>query len=651
MKLTQSGKSPLSIFLFLMGGVLIVYGQSLLANHPYNRHVGMLTLVVIGIFMVLFGIWIIEKGLPRWLARFLEWLSNHSIQEWQLGCLMLAIPTALVVPLAAGSDARMISPILSISAWLVAIGLVVAGTWVQPAPLRWPSWRQVVLFLGLTGVAFLLRVILVGQIPIMLTGDEASAGLAAEEFTRGAWNNIFITSWYAFPSFFFTLPSFFITLLGHTTEALRIPSAIAGALTVTASFFIAHAMFGKRAAWFTAVFLAAFHFHIHFSRIGLNNIWDGLWYIVTIGALWYGWEKDRRNAYLLAGLSLGISQYFYSSSRTILALILVWLILAVILDRPRLKHSLVNLVCMFLVTTVVTLPLVLHYYKFPNTFFEPMNRVALTSAWLRQQVVITGSPAWKIVLNQVGLALGSFTYAPLRAWYTPDVPLLRPLAAGLFLIGIILLLFRKTKWHIIPIMLWLLAFIVIGGLSESTPAAQRYVAAAPVCALLVGFGLSESSVVLGDIIGRRKHWITFISIVLVAILAVDELYFYFYKFTPHSAISTARSNGVIAQTLANYLETKPGDTQVLFFGSPNMGYYSVPSIQYLVPEIKGTDINDSWSPAFKLGITSRHLIFVFLPDREAQTSLVQADFPNGKLIDIPAADGKLLYTLYEVNQH
>ena len=609
----------------------------------------MLVLVAIGLLMVFFGTWTIEKGLPRWLARFLEWVSNHSIQEWQLGCLMLAIPTALVVPLAAGSDARMVSPIFSISAWLIAIGLVVAGTWIQPAPLRWPSWRQVILFLGLTGVAFLLRAILIDQIPIMLTGDEASAGLAAEDFARGTWNNIFITSWYAFPSFYFTLPSFFITLLGHTTEALRIPSAIAGALTVTASFFVARAMFGNRAAWFTAVFLAAFHFHIHFSRIGLNNIWDGLWYIVTIGALWYGWEKDRRNAYLLAGLSLGISQYFYSSSRTILVLILVWMILAAILDRTRLKHAWVNLICMFLVATVVALPLVWHYVKFPNTFVEPMNRVALTSAWLRQQVIIAGSPAWKIVLDQVGLALGSFTYAPLRAWYTPDVPLLRPFAAGLFLIGIILLFLRKTKWHIIPIMLWLLAFIVIGGLSESTPAAQRYVAAAPVCALLVGFGLSESSIVLGDIIGKRKHWITFISIVLVAILAVDELFFYFYKFTPHSVISTARSNGVIAQTLANYLETKPGDTQVLFFGSPNMGYYSIPSIQYLVPEIKGTDINGSWSPADKLGITSRHLIFVFLPDNAAQISLIQTDFPNGKLIAVPAVNGELIYTLYEVN--
>ena len=419
----------------------------------------------------------------------MTWLSNHSIKDWQLFCLILSLPVGLVVPLAAGTGPKMISPLLAISAWFLAIGLVFAGTWIQPTPLRWPSWRLVVLMLGLTGVAFLLRVILVNRIPIMLTGDEAAAGIAAQDFSRGVLNNIFITSWYAFPSFFFTIPSFFISLLGHTTEALRIPSALAGALTVTALFFFARAMFGQRAAWFTAVFLAVLHFHIHFSRIGLNNIWDGLWYVVTIGSLWYGWEKDRRNAYLLAGLSLGISQYFYSSSRTILVLILGWIILAALFDRPRLKRAWVNLVLMFILTGIVILPLAWFYVKNPNTFLEPINRVALTSGWLRQEVINTNTPAWKIVLKQVGNAIGSFTYEPLRAWYTPDVPLLRPFAAGLFLIGIILLLFHRQKWHIIPIMLWLFAFMAIGGLSESTPASQRYVAAAPVCALLVGFGL------------------------------------------------------------------------------------------------------------------------------------------------------------------
>jgi hypothetical protein len=299
---------------------------------------------------------------------------------------------------------------------------------------------------------------------------------------------------------------------------------------------------------------------------------------------------------------------------------------------------------MFLITGVVALPLAWHYIKYPNTFLEPMNRVALTTAWLRQEVINTSTPAWKIVLRQAGLALGSFTYEPLRAWYTPDVPLLRPFAAGLFLIGIILLFIRRKKWHI----LWLVAFMAIGGFSESTPAAQRYVAAAPVCALIVGFGLSESALLLENVVEKGKRWITILSIILVAILTLDELNFYFRVYTPRSVISEARSNGVIAQTLANYLENKPRDTQVIFFGAPNMGYYSVPSIQYLVPDIKGIDINQLWSRSDKSRITSSHLIFVFLPNNLDQILPIQVDYPGGKLTSVPAADGELLYEIYEV---
>src|SRR5688500_19762850 len=52
------------------------------------------------------------------------------------------------------------------------------------------------------------------------------------EFANNEWNNIFITGWFAFPSFFPFIQSLSIRLFGQTTEALRIPSAFAGALTV-----------------------------------------------------------------------------------------------------------------------------------------------------------------------------------------------------------------------------------------------------------------------------------------------------------------------------------------------------------------------------------------------------------------------------------
>jgi 4-amino-4-deoxy-L-arabinose transferase-like glycosyltransferase len=644
----DSTKSLTSVLMFLTGGILILLEQNLIDIYPIEERNVLLILLAFGLILVIVGIWTFDKGFPNWFIRIQSSLSKYSISGWQFLCLILAVPVVFIVPFEAGSGAKMLNPWAAVLTWILAICLVVAGSWVQPAPLHWPSWRLVTLTLSLTITAFLLRAILADRIPILLNGDEGSSGLAAASFTNNTWNNIFITSWYGFPSFFFTIPAGFIGTLGRTIYALRIPSAIAGALTVTASFFVARAMFGKRAAWFSAIFLATFNFHIYFSRIGLNNIWDGLWYVVTIGAFWYGWEKDRRNAYVLAGLSLGISQYFYPSSHTLIILLLLWLIFAAIFDRSRLKRSWVNLVITIIVATIVAEPLIWHYIKYPDTFFEPMNRVGLSLAWLNQQVINTGTPAWKIVLNQIALAFGSFTYDHLQAWYTPDTPLLRPLSAALFLIGIVLVFLRKQKWHIIPLMLWLFAFVAIGGFSESTPAAQRYVAAAPVCALLIGYGLSESAGLVEKVFFGRKRWINIISFTLIAILALDELNFYFRVYTPHSSISLARSNGMIAQTLADSLETKAKDTEVLFFGFPSMGFYSIPSIQFLVPAIRGFDINEQWPPIKKPVISSNHLLFVFLPNNIDQIPKVKSDYPVGLLTSVPAADGELLYETYEV---
>ncbi len=132
-------------------------------------------------------------------------------------------------------------------------------------------------------------------------------------------------------------------------------------------------------------------------------------------------------------------------------------------------------------------------------------------------------------------------------------------------------------------------------------------------------------------------------------MAADELNFYFRVYTPHSSLSLARSNGVIAQTLANYLETEPKDTEVIFFGFPSMGYYSIPSIQFLVPDVRGIDINEPWPPIIKPVFTSNHLLFVFLPNNVDQIPKVQSDYPLGQLSSIPAVDGELLYKTYEVN--
>ncbi len=78
-----------------------------------------------------------------------------------------------------------------------------------------------------------------------------------------------------------------------------------------------------------------------------------------------------------------------------------------------------------------------------------------------------------------------------------------------------------------------------------------------------------------------------------------------------------------------------------------MGFYSIPSLQYLVPGIEGIDIDQPWGAPENPLPTANRLILIFLPIREDQIALVQADYPGGRLSSMTAADGQILYWRYD----
>ncbi|MGH2521676.1 MAG: glycosyltransferase family 39 protein [Anaerolineales bacterium] len=587
------------------------------------------------------------KRFPAWvyqpLARF---SARLGVSPVHLACLGISPLLSLLAALAAGDGVLMISFPLSMMAWGLAIGLVLIGTRSdEQFRLRLPPgvalWT-----VGLIVVAFLIRGIGTARAPTVLTGDEGSTGLSALNFITGQANNLFSIGWRGFPALYFFIQSLSIRLFGQTSEALRLPSALVGAVTVGGLYLMGRAMFGHRAALLGAIFLAAFHYHLHFSRIGLNNIWDGLAYVITLGLLWRGWQTGARAYFVWAGLALGLAQYFYPSSRMLLALVPAWVLIAGVLDRARLKQVFVSLWLMAFTTMVVVLPLAWYFSRHWNDFMGPMRAVSILGPWLQNEMRLTGQPAWQILLRQISLGFQGFTATPLKAWYRPGTPMLRPFTAGFFLIGISLLLVRPRDARMLLLGLWLSALAVVVGLSESTPAAQRYVAAAPACALVVGYGLGELARRLGNSWPRQAQWFGLLAFAFMVGLAADDLRFYYLQYTPHSDFGDF--NTTVANRLAQHLQDKSEEWQVLFFGAPRMGYRSISSLQYLAPHIQGLDINQPWGAADNPQPTSQHLIFVFLPGHEADLAAVHAAYPGGRLLQENwQVDGSVLYFLYE----
>ena len=642
--------APLRTSLLLTGATLVIFGQIIMQDLPVDQRGKLVWISLVGAALFLSSAINVmsNNANPSQSEQIIRRIANwFCVADWQVIFLLTSPLLSWLAWQAAGEGRLMVNSVVAILAWLLAIAAVIIGASFKSSlqGIKFEP-RNLILPLVLTLIAFLIRGLATDRFPIALTGDEGLSGIEAVEVLKGELNNPFISAGYSFPSLYYFLQALSIHLFAQTTAALRLTSALGGALTVTALLYVGSVMFDRQTGLLAAIFLAAYSFHVHFSRFGLNNIWDGLWYIIIIGALWNGWEHEKNKSFAMAGFSLGMAQYFYPSGRALIIPILGWLFLIRIFNREKFKRVFSGILIMFIVTTVIILPLAIFYWHHPDEYMAPFRRVSIFGPVLNGMVQSTGQPAWLILLKQIWLGLQAFTYIPVRAFYEPGTPLLRGLAASLFLLGLLLLLIRGRDTRFLLIALWILTFGLIGGLSDSTPAAQRYVAAAPVCALLVGYCLSEITSIFEKLWPQLTRILHGVVIVVAILIAIDELNFYFNTYTQKTVVDWSHNNTMIAQHLADYLREKPTDVQVVFFGSPFMGYYSIPSLQYLVPHIKGVDATLPWEAFDKSAITGTKLIFVFLPGNESALDLVRVEYPGGQSHTEIASDRKPLYWYY-----
>lgn len=567
----------------------------------------------------------------------------------------LSLLFAITAGLAAGDQDQLRAPVLAVAAWVLGMVFALAGGWRRPTTnpgrpvsrflspdvLKEFSWP-----LAFTALSFVLRAWALAEIPIVLTGDEGSVGLNAIRFLDGSADNPFNVGWFSFPNLYFYLQSRGIDLLGRTIPALRVPSALAGSLTVGGVFLLARALFGRRAAIFSALLLIVMPYHVHFSRLGLNNVWDGLFFVTALGLFWRGWTHNSRPTWLLGGLAVGLSQYFYVTGRALPVLAALWLLAAGLLDRRRLRRAAPELLLGAWAALAAAFPLGLFYLKHPADFLTPLARVSTLGASAPRALPEAGG------LERLARGLGAYTHTPLQGpFYTAGTPLLRALPATFFLVGVVALviaLYRgRSGRRARPLLLlfWLALFGLVGSLSDYPPAAQRYVAAAPAAALTAGWGLEVFSTgIRGAWPARRRIWLALI-VLLATGIAVGSLRFYFFEYGPASALGG--SDTLVADRLVETLPEE-ADVHLFFFGGDRMAHDSIRSLPYLRPDLTAQTVSGVWRPSH-VPDSAHRLFFIFLPGEEDHQAGVRESYPGGSLSEALDFEGTLLFTQYEVD--
>lgn len=664
--------------LLALGGVLLVgYGQVLLlASESLTWQAG----ILLGVGMLLFGVAAGWQALFPSVDATVHWARSELARAWHyLTADRAWRGIALLVSVAATGGLlyvlQLTPPMQSYTwgllVWSLAIGLVLAIFW-SPAVLPPRDWLRKLqmpphrtIWLALAGVlvvALGVRLWSLDSVPSTLGGDEGSQGVEAMRVLEGAVNNPFSTGWLGVPTLSFYFNSLSIAPLGNTIWALRLPWALVGTATVLVVFLLVWRLMGLSMAFATAALLAVYHYHIHFSRLGSNQIADALFVALALLFLYRGYDRRSPFDWALCGAVVGTAQYFYAGARLTAVLVIVLVAYFFVRDGGLrfVRERITELTALGLTTLVAAAPMLQYAFRFPDDYNARVNMVGIfQSGWLENEVAVRGEPMPLILWDQLQRAALAFNLYPDRTvWYGTPEPLLDPLSGGLMLLG---LGYGVVNWYnrrIFPMVAWWVCAMLLGGmLTESPPSSQRLVTMAVPAVFLVALAAHRLLDVLLAVVPtltlpRQLSPRGILVGALVIAFGVSSLRWYFVEYTPMYIYGSY--NGVVATALGKQARAEFGrDWHMIMFGPPRL-YLGFGSIPYLAPHVPGTDIPDPLSAPINEQYVlpdDKHLAFIFLPERYGELRYVQAAFPDGDLETVPApmADAtEPLYYLYTV---
>lgn len=394
--------------------------------------------------------------------------------------------------------------------------------------LRWS--REAWLVLGLTIVSAALRLTALGQFPAGLHGDEGRLA----DFTLihvypepGLTLSPFRVGLYSQPTLYNYIIWISMRLLGENIVGLRLASAVAGTLAVPMTYFAVSQFSaerpggdsGRRVALFSAVLMATYHYHIQWSRLSLNNIWDTLWIPAMLGFFAWGWSARQPAGAVLSGVALGLSQYFYAGSKIALFLLpfTAYTLWRQDLDTRRL---LLDAGRGLTAAVIIAAPILAFSGRAPSLVVERLNVVYFWNDMASSGIDPAGLGWLEMIRDQAFRAVVGFTSLTDRTgFYRAGVPLVMGLAAPLFLAGVVWAILQR---QFIPVV-WIGLTVVFGGfLLSATPSSSHYVAAIPAVAWLIALLLD----------GIWRHVRPWLAIVLLVAIVASDIVYYFGVYVP-----------------------------------------------------------------------------------------------------------------------
>jgi 4-amino-4-deoxy-L-arabinose transferase-like glycosyltransferase len=553
--------------------------------------------------------------------------------------------------------------------WLASIGLLLCAAFVgsQSAPdgtnephlTPWTNW-EIVILAALTLIALLTRVWDLTGFPDNIYPDEIMTGtIATQSYITGTGSipSVFSTVWHGIdlPALWFWIVSRFLKVGGSTLAMLRLPAALFGAATVLPLYGLIRGTWGRYAAIAGTSILAFSASNIHYSRLALNNITTQFFWTACFFFLLRGLRSRRPLDWALAGLSAGLSEYFYYGTRLLPFILILFIGYKLAFNWRQPGQYLSGFLLLAGSYVIGFGPLLFHFIWKPNLYFGRGASLMIWSPHIPTSFKDLHS-MWKTVWpvlreNLLGVSTHSSQDIIFYA------PLLLPAEAALLVLGVALLLWHWRHPAAFLILTSGLGVLLIGGTlvaypNSVPPLINHWTPAFPAfyVALAVPIGAWMTSIET-ELPGRPR-WIMFAMLVIgLSLLGWFNLNFYFHDYYADpaslrsSAYRSAQQNYEIQAAQSRYQASLGPGYQVFTVGQ-RLPPYDPVITRYLVTGQQWTMLSNPEAQLPSIAVESKGLAFVFFPGNEQYRELAHNLYPGGVDGEVATKRGKHLFYTY-----
>lgn len=398
---------------------------------------------------------------------------------------------------------------------------------------RWRRNAELAGLLALLALALAIRLVGLGVFPDTVSPDEADNAQDALRVIAGypRPGGFFGLDWKPQPAFSIYLIRAMMALVGEGVTAIRLPSALLGALALIPLFWIARRQVGAWAALAATFLMATNLWHVHFSRSGWENIQVGTYALAAIACVLRAIDLLRlpdqpRRSWMLwfagAGLFCALGLYSYFSGRLIVIIVVAYGLL-IWREEPALRRSLLRgygvLLGVALALFAPMLPTLLSDWEYANT---RITTVLITNepGFAQRPLEILGRQVWaNLAVFWDGTYSNNTRYNPIHE------PLLDTLTRLLVLGGLLLSLRRAGErriWWLLLLIGWVATQLLSGG----TPDGARGTIFLPAFFLFTAPAIAWLLAAAGRLRLRMRAPVVALLLVLIAAIGGDNLTHY-----------------------------------------------------------------------------------------------------------------------------